>query len=359
MKADKISQPVSQFPTSAREKGLQLMAHYKSFLALFLAFCLTTIGLSPMTVHAAEANNDEYTYTIRFYAGTKGKHKDGQEVVIRKDLHYGDYVTFDPRREIELLNNKYYIRGIRESGKDNNTADTSASPSFVVKGDQDYVVTYGVLGDSVACEVHFVDQDGASIAPTETYYGNVGDRPVVAYLYVDGYQPETLAITGTLQRDASKNIFTFVYNKVSEEVMEQVRQVVPATPTPAPTTTTPTPTEPTPPQEDDPGITVPPGEVPRTNPEMGDGRTNAIANETGNTPEEIITNDGEEVPMANPNLDNGLLANDFAKVLLNIPMSGKVGICSIVFLLGGTAGFVLTRKRRKVRYAKSEEGGEE
>ncbi len=63
--------------------------------------------------------------------------------------------------------------------------------------------------------------------------------------------------------------------------------------------------------------------------------------------------------MANPNLDNGLLANDFAKVLLNIPMSGKVGICSIVFLLGGTAGFVLTRKRRKVKFAKSEEGGEE
>lgn len=338
-----------------------MKADKKSFFALFLAFCLTIIGLSPMTVQAAETNDDEYTYTVRFYPGTKGKHKNGEEVVIRKDLHYGDYVTFDPRREIQLENSKYYIRGIRESGKDNNTADTSASPSFVVKGDQDYVVTYGVLGDSVAYEVHFVDQDGNQIWEPETYYGNVGDRPVVAYLYIDGYQPETLAITGTLQRDASKNIFTFVYNKVSEEVMEQVRQVVPATPTPTPTTTPTTPVTPTPPEEEnDPGIVVPPEEVPRTNPDIGDGRTREIVNEGGDEPEEIITNEGEDVPMANPNLDNGLLANDFAKVLLNIPMSGKVGICSIVFLLGGTAGFVLTHKRRKVKYAKSEEdGGEE
>lgn len=319
--------------------------------ALFLALCLTVIGLPSIKVQAAETNDDEYTYTIRFFPGSKGKHKGGEEVVVRKNLHYGDQVTFDPRREIELENNKYYIRGIRESGKDNNTAVTSESPSFIVKGDQDYVVTYGVLGDSVAYEVHFVDSNGNQIARSETYYGNVGDRPVVAYLYIDGYQPETLAITGTLQRDASKNIFTFVYNRVSEEIMEQVRQIVPA-PTVTPTAPTVTPT-PAPGEPEGEEVITPPEVVPEANPQEGDDTVRRIGEIEGEDPEEIISTDGE-TPLANPDLEP-VLANDFAKVLLNVPMSGKIGLCSAVFLLGGATGFVLTRRKRKVKYAKVED----
>ena len=35
--------------------------------------------------------------------------------------------------------------------------------------------------------VNYVDENGNELAPSRTYYGNVGDRPVVAYLYMDGY----------------------------------------------------------------------------------------------------------------------------------------------------------------------------
>ena len=69
--------------------------------------------------------------------------------------------------------------------------------------------------------------------------------------------------------------------------------------------------------------------------------------------EEVDVQD-PEVPLANQNL-GGLLSNDFAKVLVDLPLAGKVGICSAVFLLGGVGGFVLTRKKRKVKYAKPEE----
>lgn len=327
------------------------MRYLKKILALAIAVCLTGMGMAPITAKAAE---DEYTYTIRFYAGTKGKHKGGQEVIIHKNLHYGDQVTFDPRREVELQDKKYYIRGIRESGKDNNTAVTSESPSFKVTGDQDYVVTYGVLGDSVAYEVRFQDENGNPLADTETYYGNVGDRPVVAYLYIENYQPQALAITGTLQRDASKNVFTFVYTRISREAQQAVQEALNPV-TPAPTTmTTPTampgtPEEPTPPGEE---VISPDPEVPR---DPGDV-VNPIINEIDNNPpEEIIENTDDQVPLADQDLGGAVMANDFAKVLVKLPLAAKVGICSAVFLLGGAGGFMLTRRKRKVKYAKPEE----
>ena len=77
--------------------------------------------------------------------------------------------------------------------------------------DTDYVVGYGLLVDAVAYTVNYQDADGNALAPSRTYYGNVGDKPVVAYLYIDGYQPQAYNITGTLQSDSSKNVFTFVY----------------------------------------------------------------------------------------------------------------------------------------------------
>ena len=41
-------------------------------------------------------------------------------------------------------NSKYYVKGIRLSGRDNNTVAQSA---FLVSGDQDYVVAYGIPGE--------------------------------------------------------------------------------------------------------------------------------------------------------------------------------------------------------------------
>ena len=43
----------------------------------------------------------------------------------------------------------------------------------------------------------------------------MGDRPVVAFLYIDGYEPQAYNLTKTLSKNEADNIFTFVYSRVS------------------------------------------------------------------------------------------------------------------------------------------------
>jgi len=168
---------------------------------LLLALCL---ALAP--VHNAEAAGGEYTYTIRFFSGAQGT-IDGGEMV-SYTARYGERVTFNQSR-VELLNgSKYYVKGIRVSGEDGVEAGAA---SFLVTGDQDYVVAYGILGNAVAYTVDYVDEAGNALAPSETYYGNIGDKPVVAYQYIEGYQPQAYNIGKTLGENAAENVFTFVY----------------------------------------------------------------------------------------------------------------------------------------------------
>lgn len=149
-----------------------------------------------------------YTYTVRFYSGQQGTFADGRQMIIYKDLSYGSIVSFHHGGVALNDGSKYYVRGIRESGRDNNTVSAS---SFTVTGDRDYVVAYGLRGDMAAYTVNYVDEKGTALAPADTYYGNVGDKPVVAFLYIDGYQPQAYNLTKTLVADESQNVFTFVY----------------------------------------------------------------------------------------------------------------------------------------------------
>ncbi len=112
---------------------------------------------------------------------------------------------------------KYYVKGIRKSGYDNNTVSAS---SFEVTGDEDYVVAYGIQGDMAAYTVNFQDAAGNTLAPSETHYGNVGDKPVVAFLYVEGYVPDAYNLTKTLVSDESQNVFTFVYSPIPAPTAE-------------------------------------------------------------------------------------------------------------------------------------------
>lgn len=106
---------------------------------------------------------------------------------------------------------KYYVKGIRKSGYDNNTVSAA---SFEVTGDEDYVVAYGIQGDMAAYTVNYQDADGNALAASQTYYGNVGDKPVVAFLYVEGYVPDAYNLTKTLVSDESQNVFTFIYSPI-------------------------------------------------------------------------------------------------------------------------------------------------
>lgn len=194
------------------------MKLFRRMLGIIVAFGMIVGQMMPVA-----AADEGYTYTIRIFAGAQGSIK-GQDVVTITGLNYGDRFSFNQKAVTLNNNSKYYIKGIRESGKDNNTIKATSknkdvvtsSPSFVVTGDMDYVVGYGLLGDAVAYTVNYVDNKGETLAPSETYYGNLGDKPVIAYLYIDGYVPQAYNLTGKLLEDPAKNQFTFVYTPLSE-----------------------------------------------------------------------------------------------------------------------------------------------
>lgn len=199
------------------------MKRAKRLLPILTAFCLMLS--SGFTSFAAEA----YTYTVTISAGDQGTLQidDGVSVSVEGGGDYeiscsedGKTVTITGltlENRVRFLNSaavlgndsKYYVKGIRKGGRDN--VDLS---SFRVERDQDYVVAYGIKGNMVQYTVNYVDIYGNALYPSQTYYGNVGDKPVTAYLYVEGYLPQAYNLTGTLQSDASKNVFTFVYSEI-------------------------------------------------------------------------------------------------------------------------------------------------
>lgn len=177
------------------------MKHIKRFLMIAIAFVL----LIPLNVHAA------YSYTITLYAGNVGTFSDGSTTkTYTVDLN-GEVNFQDDIKDVVLTGDNaktYYVKGVREAGKDNNTVSATR---FTVTSDREYVIAYGIKGNMVPYTISYVDRStGATLYPSQTFYGVVGDKPVVAYQYVDGYQPEAYNMTGTLK--AEGNEWTFYYN---------------------------------------------------------------------------------------------------------------------------------------------------
>lgn len=330
----------------------------KRISGLVLSLCLAgTIALPAMA-----AQKESYTYQVRFLAGAQGAfNPDGNlsnNGTQSPTLESGECLVFDnlmPGARVSFHNGmitlkdsgKYYIRGIRESGKDNNTVYYT---TFTVEGDKDYVIAYGILGDAVAYTVNYEDESGNSLAPSETYYGNVGDRPVVSYLYFEGYQPQAYNLIGRLSENAAENVFTFVYRRV--RAGETV--TVPGTTT---TTTTTTVVN---------EGTVTPGEGGAGLAAPGDAAAGAVAPDADTPPVEDIQDedvplgpadiasiDDEEVPLADGDtISSGKSGNfDFAK-LIGIPVPAKVGILSgLALLTGFGVWFFVFRKRKKEKDA--------
>lgn len=242
------------------------MKMMQKMLAVLTALCLS-LGLLPVSAYAADTG---YTYTVTIYAGNQGAFTENIQlfvdhtrsgntrqsevraeagIITVANLAKDDIVTVDLQSDALQLheNSRYYVKGIRKSGRDNNTVATSI---FQVDRDADYVVAYGVQGDMVAYTVNYQDADGNELLPSNTYYGNVGDKPVVAYRYIEGYEPENLALTKTLVTNEAENVFTFVYAPVGEggvvtrqvgtpeTTTTTVTEVIPGTVTTTTTTTT-------------------------------------------------------------------------------------------------------------------------
>ncbi len=241
---------------------------WKSVCMGFLLF--SAVALAGSRTVTALAADEEYTYTVRLYAGNQGVlTEDGIEVSSKSavvdfgrdcteitGLKYGDAVYIRPQDAAASTDSRYYVRGVRRSGRDNSEAE---APTFRVASDRDYVVAYGVSGDMAAYTVNYLDLEGNQIMESDVYYGNIGERQYVSSRYVDGYQPQALNMVKTLSANEAENVFDFEYAPVT----------APA-PTPAPTTPAPTEPAPTPPPEpeapapepEEQGVDIPDPEVP-------------------------------------------------------------------------------------------------
>lgn len=196
------------------------------------------LGLSACNVFAASqtgtTRNQAYTYKVTIYAGNQGSFQgtegvslnnqnatvtQTEDTIVISGLNFGDEVAFTAQADVELKSAKYYVQGIRLAGRDN---DTVAASVFVVKGDADYVVAYGIKGNQVSYTVNYHDEYGNEMLPSETYYGNVGDKPVIACKYVDGYAPQASGLTKTLKENAAENVLTFIYKPIPGPTVEDV-----------------------------------------------------------------------------------------------------------------------------------------
>lgn len=292
---------------------------------------LVLTGVLAQGVLAAEpeepSEEHPYTYSVTLSAGKQGTFADGDRIV-REELKYGDYVNFDWRDQLTLKDDKYYAKGIRRSGEDN--SNSFITDQVQVTGDEDYVVAYGVLGDMVAYTVQYLDENGNELAPSKTYYGSVGDRPVVAFQYIEGYLPQAYNLTKTLSENEADNVFPFEYAPASE-----IRNVT---------------------------VTVDGGTTVVTTPAAGTGAAqqgaaaaggaaadeNAGGNAEGDTvevedeevPRDLVDLDEEEVPLA-----KGELEEDTIRETSVMPI--VVGSLIALLAVAGIVGMVISYKKKK------------
>ena len=166
-----------------------------------LCMLLCTLAFAPASVYA-----DEYQYQVTVDGGLQGTVTGETKVEIANG---GQWNPNDYMDKVTVKEKKYYLKGFQISGQEGLVGATK------IDHDTDFVAVYGIKGDTVAYTVQYLDASGKELREARTFYGNVGDKPVAAYQYIDGYQPQAYNITGTLQADASKNVFRFEYQQVA------------------------------------------------------------------------------------------------------------------------------------------------
>lgn len=205
----------------------------RSFVAAAVALGMACgAGLQALSTQKAYAKpGTPYTYTVRVFPGQQGKFiaGDNEACFTFPPLTYNSSANDGSADRVSLNQGnievkepgKYYVRGWKVAGKDND--DSTLFSSLRVTADMDLVVCYGVLADSVGYTVRYVDQSGNELFPTENFYANVGDRPVIAFRYIEGYLPDAYNKTGNLLDNPEDNVFEFRYTRI-----QPIQVVVPA-----------------------------------------------------------------------------------------------------------------------------------
>ena len=191
----------------------------KRLLVFTMILSMLMIASSVSSVFADDDARTAYGYTVKVYAGEQGKFSGGSlggevssdgKIITIKNVTPGTSLTINESTTGLKLNegSEYYVRGFRIAGHDN---DELVNTIPAVNADASYEAAYGLKGSMVKYTVMYLDENGSPLQKANEYYGMVGDKPVVSYLYIDGYQPNAYNLTKTLVADESQNVFGFSY----------------------------------------------------------------------------------------------------------------------------------------------------
>ena len=86
-------------------------------------------------------------------------------------------------------------------------------------------------GDKVIYTVYYVDEDGNELHEKKVGYARVGSEVTEQAIYIEGYTPDAEEKTIKIKRNPDKNIITFVYTPVEEEVPPPEEPQTPQEPT--------------------------------------------------------------------------------------------------------------------------------
>lgn len=293
--------------------------------------------------NAAGAAGGSYSYTVTLSAGGKGSFQVGESAESTIEISGVSYDRSESSRisltsymrQVVVEDERYYVKGFHLSGKEDLEGSVPRTEDAV------YVVSYGIRGNVVRYVVNYQDAAGNTLAQSDEFYGNVGDKPVVAFLYIDGYQPQAYNLTKTLVENEAENVFTFVYTPIGTAPAPAPAPEEPTTEAPSEAADAPAPApapapEPAP-APDDPGVVIEDEEVPQGG------------------PEEIIDLDDPDVPLANPDGekkdDEGgafTIISDAVLPLANLPGVVKgVFAAGVLALLAGLFFFLFKRKKKK------------
>ena len=210
------------------------MRKFKTILMVALAVAFL---LAPSIGSFAAEAADNYRITIS--AGNHGKIGDSDKISV--DVPVGGTFSFvkdsvtlntdivtDAEGNETVVPSKYYVKGVRLSGRDDAPVYTTLTVNATE--DADYVVVYAVAGNQTLYTVEYVDSNGKKLAEPDKFYGNIGDKPIVAGKYIAGYAPQAFALTGTLVENPTEsseiNNFKFVYKPSQIDYFNKVTEYV-------------------------------------------------------------------------------------------------------------------------------------
>ena len=184
----------------------------KKLITILTVTLMLALTFGTAAVWAEPSDGDGYEYNVTVYSGLqgtyKGKTKDSNDYALKELVT----ISLD---DVVVTNDKYYARGFRVTGHDNDETTGVAQLTFNATTDVAYEVAYGIKGNLVAYTVNYQDESGKTLVASDTFYGMPGDKPVISYKYIEGYLPDVFSKAKTLSDDASENVFTFTYSKAA------------------------------------------------------------------------------------------------------------------------------------------------